>query len=313
MKELLRSTTAYRTLCADVAREELSHASLVIFPDEKYLRRLLRECAKAIFGVKDGSRESELLEGEAYTDCLYFPTAGGKLTVADGAKIVEESLLRPVEGNKKLFVLDAFHSATPLVQNKLLKILEEPPQGVYFLLGATSEFGILPTVLSRVSKLSVPPFSEEAVKATLDRTYGRESGNVRAAAACGGIYSSAEALRVGGGEDFALAEEFLRLSSMQTMARKIGERKEKRPFLAALSLTLRDMLFYRTGQEGYVSLKGASLRALAMDYPVGALLKAQELVTAAEKEIKFNANYGQCLLSLALGIEKEKLKWQKLS
>ncbi len=313
MIQLLRSTIAYRTFRADSARGEVSHASLVLFSDGAYLRTLLRECTKAFFGAEDGSREANLLHEEGFSDCLFFPAAGGKLTVADGARIVEESLLRPIEGGKKLFVLDGFQSASPLVQNKLLKILEEPPVGVHFLLGATSEFGILPTVLSRVNKLTVPPFSEEAVLGALERKYGKSEKNMSAAAACGGVFSAAETLREGGGEDFALAEEFLRLSSAESLARKIGERKEKRSFLSALSLTLRDMLFYQTGQGQYASLKGASLVALAKQYPVGTLLRAQELITQAEKQITFNANYGQCLLSLAIFIREEKEKWQKLS
>ncbi len=312
MLELLRTTTAYRTLRTQEERGECAHATLVLFPDGKYLRPLLRECACAIFGAKDGSREAELIRKEALSDCLFFPAEGGKLTVADGAKIVEESLLKPIEGNKKLFVLDGFHTATPLVQNKLLKILEEPPAGVYFLLGGTADFGILPTVLSRASKLEEPPFSEEAILSALSRNHAG-AGLREAAAASGGIYSAAETLLSGGGEDFRLAEEFLQMSDCVPLARAIGERKEKTAFLSALRLTLRDILFCKTGQNAYRALKGAQIDALAADYPAGALLSALDLVTEAEKQIKFNANYGQCLLSLAISIKKEKEKWQRSS
>lgn len=310
MKELLRSTTAYRTLRTE---QDAQHALLVVFPDAQYLRPLLRECAKAFFKAEDGSREEKLIEAESFSDCLFFPAPDAKLTVEDGARIVDESLLRPLEGNRKLFVLDAFHNASPLVQNKLLKILEEPPEGVNFLIGATSEFPVLPTVLSRVGKIAESPFSEEAVAAALGRKYPREGGVAEAAAACGGVFSTAEELLSGGGEDFRLAEEFLLGDDPVRFIRAMGERKEKRAFFAAVRLLLRDMLFYRTGQEQYAARSGNNVQKLAFSYPAGAIVAASELVTEAEKQIAFNANFGQCAEALAIGIAEEKLKWQRLS
>ncbi len=311
MKQLLLTTTAYRSVSSRAKSGELSHATLALFSDGEYLRALLKECAKGFFGA-DNSRVCELVESEQFSDCFFLPAEGAKLTVQDASFILEESALRPVEGEKKLFVLDRFHTASALVQNKLLKILEEPPKGVYFLLGATSEFGILPTVLSRVSKIEEPPFSEEQVLKALQREYGQSSELARAAAACGGCYSAAKALLGGGGEDFALAEQFLSGEGI-ALARKIGERKEKRAFLSALKLTLRDTLFLKLGQEKYCSLKGERLKALAREYPEGALVRGLELVVEAEKQINYNAVYGQCLLALAISIMEEKEKWQRLS
>lgn len=311
MRELLRSTKAYRAIASDAQSGRRSHAYLVLFPDETYLRALLTECAKAFFGAKDGSREAELIGAETYSDCLYLPAAGAKLTVDDGAHIVDESLLRPVEGDKKLFVLDNFHNASALVQNKLLKVLEEPPAGVHFLIGATAAFSVLPTVLSRVKKLEEPPFSEEAILGALARKYPGK--DVRAcAAASGGIFSAAEALLEGGGEEFAIAREFLSGRDTERVCRALDDKKDKRAFFSAVRLVLRDMLFYREGR-GDLAATGRELRGLAEKYPVGAILSALEWVTEAEKQLKFNANFQQCAEVLALHIRKEKEKWQKLS
>ena len=158
MRALLRSTSAYTSFCGGA--QTAAHFSLVLFPDERLLRPLLKECAKAFFGAADGSRTAKLIDEECFSDCIILPPAGGKLTAELAATIAEESILRPVEGEKKLFVLDAFHTVTPLVQNKLLKLLEEPPEGVYFLAGAAAEHTVLPTVLSRACRLAVAPFPE---------------------------------------------------------------------------------------------------------------------------------------------------------
>lgn len=295
MKELLRTTTAYR------AMREVSHASLIVFPDAKYLRALLKECAKAFFG--ENGRREKLIEAETFSDCILLPAEGNKLTADDAAHVIDESALRPVEESKKLFVLDAFDTASALVQNKLLKVVEEPPEGVFFLLGATGESAVLPTILSRVRKISVPPFSEEAVLGALQRNHAGEEGLKRAAAASGGVYSLAEEL-IGDGEDFRLALALFGDGALEETCRVVGERKDKKAFFAALRLTVRDMLLLRTGQKKYAALGGKEAEACAKRYSAGALLNAAELVGEAEREVGLNANFAQCLYTYALRVRE---------
>ena len=312
MRQLLRETTAYRKLRTDAERDALAHTTLVVFPDEKYLRPLLTECAKAFFSAADGSRTAKLIDTENYPDCLFFPEAGGKLTKDDCERIVEESLLRPVEGTKKLFVLDAFHNATTLIQNKLLKLLEEPPAGVYFLLGATGEHAVLPTVLSRARKLIEPPFAEEKIEAALCRMHKDQPDISRAAAASGGVLSLAETLLTGG-ESFRYAEEFLEDRDGERLCRELDGKEEGTAFLAAVRLILRDMLFYKVGADRYVAIKGESVKRLSEKYPAGALVSAIGFVSDAERNIRFNANFGQAALALLFAIREEKDKWKLLS
>lgn len=306
MQTLLRATNAYRAVKSGMG----AHATLVLFPDEVYLRALLKECAKAFFGAEDNSRAARLIDEENFSDCHFYPPAGGRLTAELAGRMLDESNLRPVEETRKLFVLDAFHTVTPLVQNKLLKLLEEPAAGVYFLIGATAEHAVLPTVLSRVNKITVPPFSEEQIADALKRNHGGENER-QAAAASGGIYSVAESL-AGGADVFRAAEKFL-AEGGAALCREIGERKDKREFLSAVKLLLRDMLFYRTGRDKYAAIKTDGIKRLAEEYPEGALLSSIRLTDEAEKQIQFNAVFAQTLFTLAIGIRKEKEKWQRLS
>lgn len=292
-------------------KRDVSPASLVVFPDAKYLRALLKECAKAFFG-EESERRCALIEEETFSDCLFLPKAGAKLSVDDASRIVDESLLHPVEEEKKLFVLDAFDTSSALVQNKLLKILEEPPEGVYFLLGASGEGAVLPTVLSRVRKLAVPPFTEEEVRAALERDHAGEEGLARAAAASGGVYSLAEEL-LSESENFRIAERLFEGKELEKLCREAADFKDRGALFAALALTARDLLFYRTGQDQYVALKSGSLKKLAETYSEGALLAAARYVGEARRDAEFNASLRQALYTLGLRIQKEKTKWQKLS
>lgn len=237
MKTLFQETNAYKMIAADARRGTLSQSMLVLFSDGVYLRPLLKECAKAFFCAEEGTRVAALIDSESYADCPMYPSDGGKLTADDAAKIIDESLLRPVEGDKKLFVLDGFQKTTALVQNKLLKILEEPPAGVCFLIGATAEHAVLPTVLSRMKKFSVAPFGERAVADALGRKYGVRDGVEGAAAACGGVFSLAEQLLAGGGESFRLAEQFILGSDTETFCRN-ADKLDRTAFFASLNLLL---------------------------------------------------------------------------
>ncbi len=312
MQILLRKTTAYQRLLSDAERDELSHAVLVLFPDEALLRPLLKECAKAILGAKDGSRTAKLIDEESYSDCVFYPAVGEKLTADTAARILEEAALSPVEGGKKLFVLDGFQTVTPLVQNKLLKALEEPHENVIFLMGATAPSAVLPTVLSRVKKLDNPPFAEEEIGRALARNHAGEGDIAKAAAASGGVYSVAENL-LAGGDEFSLAVRLLREEGYTALCRECGNRENKRALLSALKLTLRDALFYATEQQRYAAIRSEEIEELGQEYPAGALLEAIRLVGETERQIQFNANYAQALLTLIAQIRTEKIKWQKLS
>lgn len=308
MRTLLRSTAVYREMKKTGGAAQ---SALVLFDDAVYLRALLKECAKAFFGADDSSRLARLIDEESFLDCKILPPAGGKLTAELAAALPTESMLRPAEGNKKLYVLDAFETVTPLVQNKLLKLLEEPPEGVYFLLGASSVHGVLPTVLSRVSKYTVPRFSVNGIAEALQRNYRGAEGINEAAAASGGLYSAAEEL-LKEGDDLRLAEEFLSGGKTVALCREIGESK-RTSFFPALRSVLREMLFYKTGMYGQCVLKKQKHRELAELYPVGAILFALDAVEKAEREIRFNANAGQAAFSLALSLREERVKCKRLS
>ncbi len=311
MEALLHATNAYKSLLADARAGRSAHAVLVAFPDGAYLRPLLRECAKAFFLA--GEREARLIENGSYSDCVFLPEEGGKFTVEACERVLEESTLRPVEGKKKLFVLDAFQNATALVQNKLLKVLEEPPDGVYFLIGTTNPHAVLPTVRSRTELLTEPPFPEEEVARALRRMHPDSAGADEAAAACGGVFSTAEKLLSGGGESFRLAERFLSGEDVERLCRELNDKTDKQAFFAAIRQVLRDMLFQKEGQGKYAARKGAETARLAREYPAGAIVEALALTDRAERETVFNANLSQCALALAIGIGKEKERWQRLS
>lgn len=73
--------------------------------------------------------------------------------VEDAEQIVKQAAFLPT-GKKKVIILDEFHMMTKEAQNKLLKVVEEPPAHVHFIFCTTEERRILPTILSRCNKFT---------------------------------------------------------------------------------------------------------------------------------------------------------------
>lgn len=83
-----------------------------------------------------------------HPDLLYI-ASDEKLGVQESKKISEFLSFKPFSGKIKGVVLEAGDNLTPQAQNSLLKILEELPENVFFLIGAKSEEALLPTIKSR--------------------------------------------------------------------------------------------------------------------------------------------------------------------
>ncbi len=321
MQTLLKSTQAYKILHAETRAERSSHAYLLLMEDKRNLREACKAFAKLFFGCDmqesggyqsyslsaDKQRISKLIDEESFTDCLFFPEKDKKIMVDDAEKICEECTLSAVEGNRKVFVLCDFADANAATQNKLLKLLEEPPKEVVFLLGATSAYPLLPTVLSRAKKLEILPFDAVQTADCLARLYGDKFDKKTlelCAVASGGVIGTAQAMLEGERYtallDGAFALATCPLTKLPTTVKQHGESKNPKELLSFLRIFFRDSLLLKTqGERAKSKLllqhEYARVNALASKYTVAALLFAQEAISAAEKEVAFNAVFPQCI------------------
>ena len=66
---------------------------------------------------------------------------------------------QPVNGRKKVYIIDEVHMLTKEAFNALLKTLEEPPSHVVFILATTEPDKILDTIISRCQRYDFTFFS----------------------------------------------------------------------------------------------------------------------------------------------------------
>ena len=108
--------------------------------------------------------------------------------------VIPEASRSPIEGRTKVFLLEDAAQLNISAANALLKVLEEPPDDVVFLL-VTADPDMLPeTVVSRCRRIDFVPLGPHAIRTVLEEHHGIEPDRAAWAARLGG--NLARALRL---------------------------------------------------------------------------------------------------------------------
>lgn len=91
----------------------------------------------------------------------------GKIGVDEAQDIVKKLSLKSYEGGFKVMIIWMADKMNNAASNKLLKLIEEPPQKTIFLLIAENEDQIIDTIKSRCQVLRFPPLDAEALENAL--------------------------------------------------------------------------------------------------------------------------------------------------
>lgn len=131
------------------------------------------------------------------------------------------------DASKKIVIMWLPERLNVTAANKLLKILEEPLEGVVFILTSDHPRQILPTVYSRLQRIEVPAYSEHEMAQWLMDAKGADAESARSAAALsGGNLIAAE--RALAARDGSSGEMFTRYCEMMRLAYQRDVRSLKR-------------------------------------------------------------------------------------
>ena len=75
------------------------------------------------------------------------------ITVEQVCWMIGDAYVLPNEAERKVYIIEEAETMNTAAQNKALKLLEEPPKGVIFLLCTLNPEQLLPTVRSRCAEL----------------------------------------------------------------------------------------------------------------------------------------------------------------
>ena len=101
--------------------------------------------------------------------------AASNRSIDEIRSLKEKINYQPVEGLKKVYIIDEAHMLTKEAFNALLKTLEEPPAHVIFILATTELEKILPTIISRCQRYDFKPLDLEEMKSGLEHILKEEN------------------------------------------------------------------------------------------------------------------------------------------
>ena len=87
---------------------------------------------------------------------------------------------------------------------------------------------------------------------------------------------------------------------LPTVVKQLGEFKQQKELIAMLRLVFRDALVVKTqgkkaGRNLLMKTEVSRIEQVAERYSLPALFTAQEVLSDAEKQVKFNAVFSQCI------------------
>jgi DNA polymerase-3 subunit delta' len=95
----------------------------------------------------------------------------GQIGVDEAQDIVKALALKAYEGGYKVMLIWMAEKMNTACANKLLKLIEEPPNKTVFILIAEDEEQIINTIRSRCQVLHFPPLAENVIKEALIKNY----------------------------------------------------------------------------------------------------------------------------------------------
>ena len=108
-----------------------------------------------------------------FSDLIEIDAASNR-SIDEIRSLKEKINYQPVEGLKKVYIIDEAHMLTKEAFNALLKTLEEPPSHVIFILATTELDKILPTIISRCQRYDFKPLDLEEMKSGLEHILKEE-------------------------------------------------------------------------------------------------------------------------------------------
>ncbi|MCM4155010.1 DNA polymerase III subunit delta' [Gramella sp. AN32] len=116
----------------------------------------------------------------------------GQMSVTEAQEILKSLSLKSYEGGFKIMIIWMAEKLNTAAANKLLKLIEEPPNNTVFILIAEDEEQIIQTIRSRCQSLYFPPLSEANIsQALIERENCDKAIAIKIAHQSGGNYTRA--------------------------------------------------------------------------------------------------------------------------
>ncbi|MCD8787509.1 DNA polymerase III subunit delta' C-terminal domain-containing protein [Staphylococcus gallinarum] len=163
MDEKAKLTKAYHS-------NKLSHAYLFEGDDGQTMKQVAIDFAKLILCDQDEQCQLKVSTFN-HPDFMYISTEENTIKKEQVEQLIHHMNQLPIEGNYKVYIIEAFEKLTVQGENSILKFLEEPPDNTIAILLSTKPEQILDTIHSRCQHVYFKPIDKVKF---IDRLVERE-------------------------------------------------------------------------------------------------------------------------------------------
>ena len=120
---------------------------------------------------RDFVKKSPYFTINNWLDSIEVGNAQGMIFASEASEIIKKLSLKTFESDFKIMIIwlpEKMHQATA---NKLLKMIEEPPEKTLFLLASEEPEKVIPTILSRCQLVKIPSFSSHDIEKYLTQRF----------------------------------------------------------------------------------------------------------------------------------------------
>ena len=223
----------------------------------------------------------------------------GSVAMGDFRGVIRPEIYRETFGrNGRVVVFRNASLLSRMVQNAMLKVLEEPPENTRFILTG-NEYGVLPTIRSRCMILRCPASDPSEIAAVLVERGASRAEAERYAAMSGGV--SARAIRLYESEDARKLRDgavsaFIAAMNGAPDFKWTKTKRERTEYLEAnelMLLALRDLLHISCGlpAESFAD-RASELKRLCSRYGIRELCLVADALTENAERLSTNAPGG---------------------
>jgi DNA polymerase-3 subunit delta' len=215
----------------------------------------------------------------SWLDSIEVGNAQGLIFSSEAAEIIKKLSLKTFESDFKIMIIWLPEKMHPSAANKLLKLIEEPPDRTLFLLVSDEADKVLPTILSRCQLVRLPGFTNDEVR---DYLIGKFNADKKKASEIAGVANGniIKALELYENEDSSL-ENLERFKNLMRFA-------WKRDIISILGWSDNISVTGREAQKNFLSY---SLRLLRENLMLTLDQLKNRLVFLSGEEASFSGNF----------------------